>query len=369
MFNRKNATKRIIELLIAGLFTIATIWMIAVAAVQFVNPPPTPTPTPQIVLPPREVLESSLPLQEAWRWSGISFPWITPNLVVVDNHIITAALDYGIGIKLIAFDAQTGNSVWESEYIQELTAGSNSFDSIDADNERVYVGTLRNVQAFDLKTGQLLWVGAKQPREKHGILNVYFQKNQVEAYSYPDEILYILDPTTGETLNKMEVPGILIKYDDVAYGEYRSNRVWAKSLIGQQQLLWEQELGRARIQLWPLFVDDMMYVLSGSDSGIGDRQIFALSTKTGEIIWQSPPKIASNIAFSRGRLFAIQADATIVALDAKTGQQMGQLTVKPAVTYQNSVNQNQLGYTIGASEEVIAVYYRDSQELIIFRWE
>jgi len=367
MFNQINSTKQVIALLIAALFTIATIWMIALAAVQFVNPPPSPTPTPQIISPPKQITAASLPLQEVWRWSGTIRSLDSPNLILGDHHVVLAAFD-GQETKVVVLDISTGAVIWTDRYTP--SERPNNFWSLHADEERVYVGSGVYVEAFDIETGHLLWQGGEVRSGWHGSRNVYPKANQVDVYLYIDDhILYTLDKQTGETLSVIEQPRLLFRLDGVDYeaGAHRAEIVAKDSLT--HQVLWQQNLKGKSWQLWPIAGNDILYLAAGADYGVADRQIFALSTKTGEIIWQSPASFASNIALSRKMVLAIQGDAAIVALDPETGNQVGQIVMQPALTYQAVGSQRKGDYLVAASDKFVAVYYKNSQELIVLQWE
>jgi len=190
-------------------------------------------------------------------------------------------------------------------------------------------------------------------------LEVYF-------YASGDNLLYILNAATGDVLEIVHKPQILFRMTGTDYEKgTRYDRIVARD-NATQQLLWEQEIG-GKIQLWPIFIDNIMYVSTGPDYGIDDRQIFALSTKTGKIIWQSPEEFVSNIAFGQSMLFAIRGDASIVALDPQNGKKVGELTMEPALTYQYTGNQHRGDYIIEASGKFVVAYYKDSRELIVFK--
>lgn len=356
-----------IALLIATLFTIAAIWMIAVAAIQFVNPPSTPTSILQIVSPPKQITVASLPLQEVWRWSGTIRSLDSPSLILGDHRVILAAFDRQ-ETKVVVLDISTGAVIWTDRYTP--SEAPNNFWSVYADRERVYVGSGVYVEAFDIETGHLLWRGGEVRSGWHGSRNVYPKANQVDVYLYTDDhSLYTLDKRTGETLEVIEQPRLLFRLDGVDYeaGAHCAEIVAKDSLT--HQVLWQQNLKGKRWQLWPIVSNNILYLAAGADYGVANRQIFALSTKTGQIIWQSPASFVSNIALSREMLFAIQGDATIVALDPETGKQVGQITMQPASTYQAVGSQRKGDYLVAASDRFVAAYYKNSRELIVFQWK
>jgi len=91
----------------------------------------------------------------------------------------------------------------------------------------------------------------------------------------------------------------------------------------------------------PLVKDGIMYVITGNDD------VFALNAKTGEIFWEYWSGIAGQralccgranrgLAMGEGLLFFGQLDATVVALDMKTGE----------VVWKTPIENYQHGYSI-----------------------
>src|SRR5215468_5608082 len=91
----------------------------------------------------------------------------------------------------------------------------------------------------------------------------------------------------------------------------------------------------------PLVKDGIMYVITGNDD------VFALNAKTGEMLWQYWPGIAGKralccgranrgLAMGEGLLFFGRLDATVVALDMKTGE----------VVWKTPIENYQHGYSI-----------------------
>ena len=323
--------------------------------------PTTPTPT-IIISPLKTIRSSSLPLKEMWRWSGNVVSGNVPNLAMNGNYLVLAAIDNEPpwNINIITFDI-SGKQLWEKTYPE--TKLPNDFNSLATDGIRVYIGSGRYLQAFDINNGNLLWTGAKERDGIPGTFNVYVDNGNVYGYSYYDYMVYRLEPQTGETEEVSHKPGIIIEMAGKDYGEYGFNRITSKD-TSTNQLLWKQDLG-AKVQVWPLFSDDMMFVSVGTDRGTDDREIVALSIDNGQILWRSGGYV-SNIALSQNLLLAIKGNASLVALNPKTGEQVGEVTVQPAQTYQYKGTQHWGDYVVAASDRYIAAYYDDSQELIVF---
>jgi PQQ-dependent dehydrogenase (methanol/ethanol family) len=106
--------------------------------------------------------------------------------------------------------------------------------------------------------------------------------------------------------------------------------------VGKLQVAWTFSTGVLRgHEGAPLVVDDVMYV-----HGPFPNPVFALDLKNnGKILWKYEPRQDPNVipvmccdtvnrglSYSDGKLFLNQADATLVAIDAKTGKVVWQAT-------------------------------------------
>jgi len=320
-----------------------------------------PTSTPVATQEPKKVVETNLPVLEIWRWKGNIYSRNSPSLLIVEDYLILATRDTDLQVRLIVFDATNGNVMWNKPF--DSSPYPNNFNSLYADKKQIYIGSSNYVQAFNLNNGELLWMGAEQPWDKRGTLDVYYQEGVVEAYS--DYTLYILDPQTGKTIETIESPEILMKVGEKYYETYDPNyHILEAKNITTDTLFWSKNL-HEKIQLWPIFINDKMYLSLGADYGINNRQIVALSTRDSQILWRSDGYV-SNVTLSQDLLFAIKGDASIVAINAITGEQMGEVTMEPAQTYQYKGTQHWGDYLIAASDKYVAAYYGDSQELIVF---
>src|SRR5499433_810270 len=108
--------------------------------------------------------------------------------------------------------------------------------------------------------------------------------------------------------------------------------------------------GKYSFEASPLVKDGIMYVITGPDD------VFALNAKTGEILWEYWSGISRNrllccgwanrgLAMGEGLLFFGQLDATVVALDMKTGK----------VAWQTPIENFEHGYSITSAP----LYYDD----------
>lgn len=285
---------------------------------------------------------------------------------------------------IIAFDADTGSQIWASRP---------TFDrphSLAVDDERVYVSYLMEVWALDLKSGERLWTGAKQDQWKRGGLNVYLQDSRVEVYdldlanSPANSYLFFLDPKTGITLETIEWGGIFFHHDDFYYSSpsFRNsfqNWIGAKRLRAKFDVIWETDFSGG-VRRWPIVVNDIMY--------LDAYDIYAVNPETGDIYWQykiqgitnqetDPPTwyytnyFVSKMAYGANTIYLVESDGSVVGLEPETGHEKGKIKITPSPNYFNSENRfnYNICHTIAASDEFVAVYYGDSQELIVFKQE
>ena len=336
------------------------------------SPPPTPSSHS------KKIVTGNLPLQELWRWSGVVGGRGDPPKIIIQDEFIVFA--YGVAEKHISvFDARTGNEVWMSDDIRNLS-------SLDIDRDRIYVGTLKNVRAYQLGTGRQVWYALQQPPYKRGGLYVYSTDGKLEVYDVDlsgtprNKRLYILNPQTGETLDIIDRPDIFFRSGTIYYetrwiGGSFSSHLTAKDEVGGDAL-WRLDF-EGSPKRWPSVVDNIMYLDAGN--------IYAIDAETGNIHWQydavqpvtSPQTgietIPENnyiprVAYEDGMVYVVRSDATIVGLDGQTGQEVGQIEIDSPPNYFDSDGFfRDTFYTIAVSDEFVAVYYNDSQELIVFK--
>ncbi len=145
-------------------------------------------------------------------------------------------------------------------------------------------------------------------------------------------------------------------------GDYANTRHSTLSQINKGnvkslKVAWMHSLGSLESQeSSPLIVGDTMYVTTST----GPKYVFALDAKTGKTKWKYEPDLPNDyfatvccgldnrgVAYSNGRIFVGRLDAKLVALDAKTGEELWSATVadykkghaitSPPLVYKNLV--------------------------------
>lgn len=312
---------------------------------------PFQTPTPDIPAPSKQIISNTLPLIEQWRWSGDA-----DFSVAVGDRIIIIGDEEG-DQRIIVFDAGTGNILWQSEPIRNV-------QSLTADTSRVYVGTIRYVQAFELATGQQLWRGVEQPSMKRGGLIVDIRKNQLEVYDISDPAVYRLDSATGQIVEET-AKNLFSRWDNTEYAVVHGNYLLEARDATSNEKLWSYAFP-GYVHGRPVFSEDMMFQ---NARGL----IFGIKNRTGEVIWQTPdiqstfthPDYVSSVAVQGNRVYVLRYDAAIVGFDSEIGKQVGIMTMSPARTLEDDSGYVKY-YGIATSDKFIAVYYGNSRELIVF---
>lgn len=317
---------------------------------------PGTTPTPKVIAPSKQIISNTLPLEEKWRWSGLVNNFSISAIAVTKNRI---AIIEGIAFeqRIHVFDVHTGNSLWNSEYITHI-------ESITADERRVYIGRITDVQAFDLETGERLWRGAVQPSLHRGGFAVFSDGDWVLAYDGIEPDLYILNATTGETIQKITNADLFYRWNDkVDYLLNKSHRYLEAQDIQTGKKLWGQQFSGIIIDTTPpVFFENTMILKIAHQF----RGLVGIDIKSGNIKWEVSDKFRFlDVAGLDNVAYALRYDASIVGLDPETGEQVGVLEMTP-----NRTGEDDGGfatyYGITTSDKYAAVYYGNSQELIVF---
>ncbi len=95
-------------------------------------------------------------------------------------------------------------------------------------------------------------------------------------------------------------------------------------------------------------------------------QLLGIDVTTGNIIWRSTGlSFVTGSAKQDNLIYAIRVDAAIVALYPETGVEAGRIEISPNRTIEDDGGYV-LHYAIAASDDYLAAYYGNSQELIVF---
>ena len=104
-------------------------------------------------VPPRLVMDSTLPFHEKWRISNLLIPFGTTTGVNVygDRLFFVAYAADRLTHWLEVIDAKSGSLLWKTKPLPFTE------DSLEADQQRLYLVLSRKILAYDHLTGEVLW--------------------------------------------------------------------------------------------------------------------------------------------------------------------------------------------------------------------
>ena len=153
-------------------------------------------PIESIVSPRTQIIENSLPLNRISSWSVRGH---ISHIKVVDKNLVV----FKSGLTFTVLDAVSGRYIFQ---------GIAQSRSLDADQERVYVGFIDDVQSYNLRTAQPVWLYQQHPPNGHGSIYVFVEGDRLKVFSedssgYFIKRIYTLDIQTGKLLSEEENPG------------------------------------------------------------------------------------------------------------------------------------------------------------------
>jgi PQQ-dependent dehydrogenase (methanol/ethanol family) len=139
-------------------------------------------------------------------------------------------------------------------------------------------------------------------------------------------VLGLIGPAAGQTTEWPVYGG------DSANTRYSPLQTITPANVGKLKVAWALQLGSLRSQeSTPLVVGDTLYVTASH----GPKHVFAVDARTGNVRWRYSPEVPPGIdqfaccdvnnrgvAYTNGRVFVGRLDGHLVALDAKTGEEV-----------------------------------------------
>ena len=139
-------------------------------------------------------------------------------------------------------------------------------------------------------------------------------------------ILALIAPAAGQTTDWPVYGG------DTGNTRYSPLQTLTPANVGKLKVAWALQLGSLRSQeSTPVVVGDTLYVTSSH----GPKHVFAVDGRTGTIRWRYAPEVPAGIdqfaccdvnnrgvAYANGKVFVGRLDGHLVALDAKTGDEV-----------------------------------------------
>ncbi len=321
--------------------------LLACMPYSWLTPSPTPTPTPSI--PPRVLgNKDNFPWQERWRLVRHydSYYQNVRNLITIKEGVIFTDIP---SLKFIK--ANNGDLHWSVEL-------EGWIHSIAADKNQVYVagqiGPL--VEAYNLQTGEFIWQSDTLP----GHALYYLRPQEKGLYAYETKnLIYVFDTGTGQTIRKFRVPTrfALLEFENKDVLQSDDEQL---ILVRDGNVVWKADLGGSP-QKFPATYGDMFIVRFQEQHIPTFRGLAGVELSTGNILWRRSGEFYSNFVIADDLLYVISKEAKILILDPQTGKTVGSAQLLP-----DNVDTLRPIATVAANENMLYVYFGDSQELIAF---
>lgn len=319
---------------------------------------------PEPVLSQERAIErSGAGVFEAWRTENlrITYSDIPAATVSIRGMVIVVSCveNQGLGFSLTAIDSQTGNLQWQS-------AKYSSVRSVAADGPIVVTLADRHVRRLSTENGQELWTSDQLPG--HTRYRIHPDVRQTTAVYWTDDgggewtqnVTYYRS-SDGQPIEEHRLAAeantlLVLRSPSIDFWTSPSTIIFATEAHSGRRL-WEVE-GEGGLQLWPWRVEDLVAFSSGLFPELQSR-----SAVSGQVVWAHSEPLVSNVVLQNDTLFAIQQDATLVAIDATTGQSRALIEMAHSHT---ETRTRSVGYWVAATDGAVFAYYGDSQELIAF---
>jgi outer membrane protein assembly factor BamB len=318
---------------------------------------------PPIAMPTRMVNHADFSIQEKWRYSDKLIQYRDNSVfIAIDGLLIFVDFDLDeLTRRMVALSGDTGSIIWETEplaYPEEFLV---------SDREKIYLALSKKIIAYDIATGKVLWETEENLPDRTQY-RMIAEGNSLILYSAEDinedatkKTIRTFNTQNGVLENIVEETTLkdasfILKTNDFEYWTNRS-AVWLVNRETNQQQ-WSIPINEA-LQYEPLLINNTFIFASGIFS-----DVFALDNLTGRQVWKYNNKIVSNMSLDSNTIYAIREDASIVAIDAFSGEEIEQINMKP--NYTENQGSRSLPYLITTNSDMIFVYFGDSQEIIAF---
>lgn len=315
-------------------------------------------------IPSRQITQKSLHLRELWRRSirlTLQGRGKSPRFTATNSTVIIADYDSNsLQYQLQILDTQTGKMVSNIPIPKRI-----GLDSLIADNNNLYVAIDKEIEAYELPTGQLFWQSSAEPSERSSYKLTWLDGNVVNYSSVLGEdyqLMSVYDSTNGTLVQQKQIPINPMPLLTTAKIEYKGE--WSKLLAfdrysGQQ--IWQTPLS-GYPQLWPVLVESNLLIATYNDQG-SIAGLHSIDATNGSLNWYAlKDDLISNFAVIDRTVYAIRRNGDIVGLDLDTGQEVGTIKFN---TSQTDANQN--AYWLTANGRKLFAYFGDSRELIAFQ--
>lgn len=311
----------------------------------------------------RTVADANLSFHEQWRRSNLLLlNTEADRLYVYGNQLFFVSYeDGGKTRRLESLNAKTGTLLWKTGPLPF------SPNSLAIDGQRLYLALSSKIIVYDLSTGEVLWEDALLGNRTTyqvfpiGETLLVYSEEDASSEGYEEQVVRKYDSRSGflRGIDRNKTPqknsSLLLKTPDFEYWTDVKSLWSINKEVNQEQ--WKIKIDN-RVEYKPLLIDSKLIFASGIFS-----DLICVDNISGHQVWKYGDKIVSDLVAMRGIIYAIKTDATIVGIDSTTGKEVGYIGIEPNVMETSSRSH---AYLVAASEDMLFVYYGDSQELIAF---
>jgi len=336
----------------------------------------TSTPSP-VFLPSRNLVSSTIDMAEIWRIrTGKPNPspdvQTPPFLYVTQDKILmsTTIEDGSNDSYLTAFSVDTGSIIWQTRY--KNSNGTRSAAAyLDVASNRLYLEYGFTVSAFEIVTGQQIWV-TKELRDHETYVFPYRQANPAQLQIDNSQERITIDSSTGNILSvqpsnlaamdfmRVLHNNILIKnisYDEQAKFNLAPETYHFGAFDANGQLLWEIP---NFAEFWPTFINGDDFIVA---FGRPKYWLWRVDAQTGLDRWRSDLGIISNYAILRDRVIALREDGYLLSMDIESGRLFNHAVFDK--DFRGVIGESP--FWIAASDPYLFIYFGDTQELIAYK--
>lgn len=313
----------------------------------------------------RTVAEVNLPIHEQWRRGNIFlFNTDADRLYAYGNQLFYVSYEDGGKTRILeALDAKTGVLLWRTEPLPYLP---NSL-AVDVDTQRLYLALSSKIIVYNSSTGEVLWedslLGGRTTYQviPIGETLLVYSEEDVSSENHEEQVIRKYDSQSGvlKSIDRINLPqknsSRLLTTPEFDYWSDGKSLWSINNRTSQEQ--WKIKIDNP-VEYNPILTDLNLIFASGIFS-----DVVAVDNLNGEQIWKYDKKIVSNLAINSNVIYAIREDAVIIAIDILTGEEIGYVNMNPDFTEDNV---RSLPFLIATNNNMIFVYYGDSQEIIAF---
>jgi outer membrane protein assembly factor BamB len=279
--------------------------------------------------------------------SSISALWtqqdiyISPNestrLVAVEGKIIfIGSITPDNSVRLIAFDENTGNLIWQ--------LGNNNAITLAASSSMLFVGEVGNVTAINPNNGEIVWSSGLP--FTNGVTKLLI-RNNILYVDTASRNHFLLDTETGKVLQAISYSVDNASNPDVP--------VWSNHKMDFE------------------FVENISFFQKQIDwPNITEVEIVATDEISGTKLWSSTLSIMGQAAVNPLGIFVLDTNGKLLRLDTKTGaiNKLIQFVPFPNKLYEcPSGGFRDYGYYLTAdnNSQMVFIYLGDGAQLFAYR--